>query len=83
MKKLSVKGLAIGLGATWAICMLFAGWASIFGWCTKFVEVMGSIYIGFKPTFAGAIIGAIWGFFDAGIGGLIIAVIYNAVAKKK
>jgi hypothetical protein len=83
MKKVNVKGLAIALGATWAICMLFAGWASTFGWCTKFVEVMGSIYIGFKPTFWGAIIGAIWGFFDAGIGGLIIAVIYNAVAKKK
>ncbi len=83
MEKLSVKGLAIGLGASWAICMLFAGWASIFGWCTEFVEVMSSIYVGLKPTFLGGIIGAVWGFIDGAIGGLIIAVVYNAVTKKK
>jgi len=83
MERLSVKGLAIGLGSSWAFCMLLAGWASIFGWCTKFVEVMASVYLGFKPTFLGGIIGAIWGFIDGAIGGLIIAVIYNAVTKKK
>ena len=83
MEKLSVKGLAIGLGASWAICMLLAGWASIFGWGTKFVEVMASVYIGLKPTFLGGIIGAIWAFIDGAIGGMVIAIIYNAVTKKK
>ena len=83
MKKLSVKGLAVGLGVSWAFCMLFVGWASMFGWSTKFVEVMSSIYIGFKPTFLGGIIGAIWGFIDGATGGLIIAVVYNAIARKQ
>lgn len=83
MEKLSVKGLAIGLGATWALCMLFIGWVSIFGWATNIVEVMSSVYIGFKPTFLGGIIGAAWGFVDGAIGGLVIALIYNAIAKKK
>ncbi|MBW1982394.1 MAG: bacteriophage holin [Deltaproteobacteria bacterium] len=83
MEKLSVKGLAVGLGVSWATCMLFAGWASIFGWCTKFVEIMSSIYIGFKPSFLGGIIGAIWGFADGAIGGAIIAIVYNAVTTKK
>ncbi len=82
MERLSVKGLAVGVGTSWAICMLFAGWASIFGWCTRFVEVMSSVYIGFKPTILGGIIGAAWGFVDGAIGGLIIAVVYNAVVKK-
>lgn len=63
--------------------MLFAGWASILGWCAKFVEIMASIYIGFKPTFLGGIIGAIWGFIDGAVGGAIIAFVYNIATKKK
>jgi len=77
MERLSIKGLAMGLGVAGAFCMLFAGWASIFGWCTKFVEVMASVYIGFKPSFLGGIIGALWGFIDGAIGGAIIAFVYN------
>lgn len=83
MEKLSVKGLAIGLGASWAICMLFVGWVAMFGWSVKFVEVMSSVYIGFEPSFLGGIIGAVWGFVDGAIGGIIIAIVYNAVTKEK
>ena len=82
MEKLSVKGLAVGLGTSWAIYMLFAGWVSIFGWCTKFVEVMSLVYIWFNSSFLGGIIGAIWGFIDGAIGGLVIAIVYNAVTKR-
>lgn len=59
MEKLNVKALAFGLGVSWAVCMLFVGWVSIFGWGTKFIEVMSSVYTGFTPTFLGGIIGAI------------------------
>jgi hypothetical protein len=83
MEKLNVKALAIGLGVSWAACMLFVGWASIFGWGTKFVELMSSVYVGFAPTFLGGIIGAIWGFIDGAIGGAIIAFVYNMIVKKK
>jgi len=83
MEKLSVKGLAIGLGLSWSICILFSGLASMFGWCAKFVEVTSSVYVGFKPTFLGSILGAAWGFIDGAIGGAIIAAVYNAVIKKK
>ncbi len=83
MEKLNVKALAVGLGVSWAVCMLFVGWVSIFGWGTKFVEMMSSVYIGFTPTFLGGIIGAVWGFIDGAIGGAIIAFVYNAIAKKK
>jgi hypothetical protein len=44
---------------------------------------MASFYIGFKPTFLGGVIGAIWGFIDGAIGGVIIALVYNAIARKK
>lgn len=82
MEKLNIKALAVGLGVSWGLSMLFAGWASIFGWGRKFVEMMASVYIGYKPTFLGGIVGAIWGFIDAAIGGAIIAFVYNRVSKK-
>jgi hypothetical protein len=83
MGKLNVKALAVALGASWAICVLFVGWASMFGWGTKFVDMMAAVYIGFAPTFLGAVIGAIWAFIDGAIGGAIIAFVYNVVAKKR
>jgi hypothetical protein len=83
MEKLNVKALAVALGVSWAFCMLFVGWASIFGWGTEFVKIMSSVYIGFRPTFLGGVIGAIWGFIDGAIGGAIIALVYNTIAKKR
>ncbi len=83
MEKLNVKAMTIAGGAAWAFCILFAGWAAIFGWATKFVEVMNSVYIGYEPTLIGGIIGALWGFLDGAIVGFIIAVVYNAVIKKR
>lgn len=79
MEKLNVKSLTLGVGVSWAICMLFLGWVSAFGWGTKLVEVISSLYIGFTPGFLGGIIGAIWGFIDGAIGGAIIALVYNAI----
>jgi hypothetical protein len=83
MEKISVKGLAIGLGVMWAASVLFLGWAAIFGWGTAIVDAIGSVYIGFDASVIGGIVGAIWGFIDGAIGGAIIAVFYNAVVKKK
>jgi hypothetical protein len=83
MESLNVKSLALGLGGSCAVGMLFLGWVSAFGWGMNLVEVISSFYIGFTPGFVGGIIGAIWGFVDGAIGGAIIALIYNAVIKKK
>jgi hypothetical protein len=83
MNKLNVKALAIAVGVLWGAYMLCAGWCSwLFGWGTGFVATMSSLYIGFKPTFLGGIIGMIWGFADGVIAGAITAWIYNLVAHK-
>jgi hypothetical protein len=83
MEKLNVKALALSLGATWSFFMLCIGWTSMFGWGTRVVEVMSSVYIGYAPCFVGGIIGALWGFLDGAVGGLIIALVYNAVARRR
>lgn len=83
MEKLNVKALALALGVTWSLFVLCIGWAAGLGWGTRLVEVMSSVYIGYAPCFVGGIIGALWGFFDGAVGGLIIALVYNAVARKR
>ena len=40
-----------------------------------------TLYIGYKPTVLGSVLGGIWGFFDAGIGGVVVAWLYNMLAK--
>jgi len=82
--KISVKGLALGLGVMWSLGILCLGWlAAAFGIGRKLVEVIGSVYIGYAPTFFGAIIGALWAFFDGALGGAILALVYNAVCGSK
>ncbi len=78
MGKLNIKALAIAGGVLWSLYMLGIGWLSwLFNWGTNFVTAMSSVYIWFKPTFFGAIIGAVWGFIDGSIAGAIIAWVYN------
>jgi len=81
MKKLNVKGLALAGGVLWSFYTLLIGLAAwLFDWGTGLVTVMASLYIGFAPTFAGSLIGALWAFIDGVIGGAIIALVYNKVA---
>jgi len=81
MEKLRIIPLAVAFGAVWALSVLTAGWTAAFGLGTAFVEMAASFYIGYGPSFLGALIGALWAFFDAAIAGALIAVIYNVVAK--
>ena len=83
MTKLNVKALALGLGISFGIYMLFLGLVSMFGWGIEIVNTLSSFYIGFEPSVLGAIIGAIWGFFDGLVGGAIIAFVYNYFEGKK
>ncbi len=84
MDKLSVKGLALGLGAMWGAYVMCAGWTAAFGWWTPFVNALGAAYIGYSPGFVGGIIGGVWGFFDGAVAGIIIAWVYNwSMSQKK
>jgi hypothetical protein len=80
MEKISVKGLALGIGTAYALCMFFLGIAAMFNWGTELVLMMSSVYFGFNATILGAIIGAIWAFIDGAIFGAIIALVYNRFA---
>jgi len=55
--------------------------ANFLGYGTDIVSLIGTVYIGYAPTIAGAIIGAVWAFIDAIIGCYIFVWIYNKLAK--
>ena len=79
--RFSVLGLGLSIGCFWGLSMIVSGWAAIFGWANRFVDVMASIYIGYEPTFIGAIVGGIWGFADGFLAGIIVAFFYNLFRK--
>jgi hypothetical protein len=82
MNKLDVKALGLALGIVWGVCVLLIGITSmLFNYGTGLVNALSSLYIGYKATLLGSLIGGIWGFFDAGIGGVIIAWLYNKLVK--
>jgi hypothetical protein len=73
-------GLALGI--VWGISMFIMGISAMYsGWAIEVVRVTGTAYIGYQPTWLGSFIGALWGFVDAFIGGVIFAALYNAFVR--
>jgi hypothetical protein len=81
--KLNVKAFALAGGTLWAAAaFLLALTALWFDWGTEFVDLIGTIYIGYEATVVGALVGAIWGFVDVGIACVVFAWLYNLTIEK-
>jgi hypothetical protein len=83
MKKLSPNALGIAIGILWAAYVLFCGITAMFGGGVALVDAISSLYVGYGPSVLGAIIGAVWGFVDGYIAGVIIAWLYNRLARSQ
>jgi len=82
MAKLDIKAFGLTLGIVWGAAMFILGlMVMLFDWGAAWLTLMSSLYIGYKATLLGSIIGGAWGFIDAGIGGLVIAWLYNKLQK--
>lgn len=81
MNKCKPFALGVAIGVLWALYILFVGITAMFGWGAGLVAPFASLYIGYNASIGGAIIGGIWAFCDGFIAGVIIAWIYNAVAR--
>jgi hypothetical protein len=82
MGKLNVKAFALACGICWGGGMFILGILdTISTWGDAWGALMATIYLGYSPTILGSIIGGIWGFIDAGIGGMVIAWLYNKFSK--
>jgi hypothetical protein len=76
--KLNVKAFGVAAGILWGACaFIFGLWGMFYAPAGAVVAFLGDFYLGYAATFVGSLIGFVWGFLDAGIGGLVGAWLYN------
>lgn len=81
--KLDVKAFALAGGILWSASMFVLTWCGILGYGSlNAASMVKSYYVGYSVSPAGSIIGAVYGFFDAGIGCALFALLYNKLIKK-
>jgi hypothetical protein len=81
MNKLQPVPLGLAAGILWSVSVFILGLTAIGGWGGGIVAGLGTFYIGYGPSFVGAIIGAVWAFVDGLVGGVLLAWLYNMFAK--
>lgn len=80
--RLHVFAFGMAIGVSWAISMLLIGLSGhFFQTNTNLIASMGEMYVGFNATIGGSFIGALWGFIDGFIGGVVVAFLYNMFSK--
>lgn len=79
---LNTKSFALAAGITWGIGVFLMGLISGAGVGLGFVNLLGTMYLGYQPGIVGSIIGLIYGIIDGFIGGFIFAYLYNMFEAK-
>ena len=81
--KLNVKAFALACGILWGVGLFFLTWWIIaFDGSTGQPTIIGQVYRGYNISPIGSVIGLVYGFFDALIGGAIFAWLYNLIAGR-
>ena len=75
--KINIKAFGLALGLTWAGGVFILGFAASFGYGLELVDFISKLYVGYGPTLTASLVGAIWAFADAFLGGVVIAWLYN------
>ena len=79
---MSIRAFALTTAIFGAVSMfLLAWWLILTGNAEGPPTIFERIYIGYSFTPTGSIIGAVWGFVDWGIAGVIFAWLYNKIKK--
>lgn len=81
--KLSKRALGLSLGFVWGLAILLVTWwfLIIKGTPGEYLTKLRTIYIGYDVSWAGSIIGFIWGLVHGFIAGVLIAWFYNLFSK--
>lgn len=75
---LGVVSFGLAVGVTWSLFVFVLSiMATMFGWGIGAAQALASLYIGYGPSFIGAVAGAVWGFVNGLIAGVLIAWLYN------
>ena len=82
-QKLNAWALATALGMLSSLAILIVSIIAIKStdYLHNIVQFLSSVYIGYDLSPIGIVLGMLWGFVDAAIGGLLFAWLYNKLAK--
>lgn len=81
--KLDVRAFGLAGGIIWSASVFILTWLGIWGYgSVDAASMVRSYYIGYSVSPVGSIIGAVYGFFDAGIACTLFALLYNRLTKK-
>ena len=79
---MSIRSVGLTTGIFGAITMfLLAWWLILSGNVEGPITLVERVYIGYSFTPMGSIIGALYGFVDWGIAGVLFAWLYNLIDK--
>jgi len=77
--KLNLRAFALTCGTIWGLGVFFlTWWIMLFDGATKERTSLGRVYRGYTISPVGSLIGLLYGFFDALIGGVLFAWMYNS-----
>lgn len=81
--KLDVKAFALTWAILWGVGLpVVTWWVMALDGVSANPTWLGHIYRGYSLTVPGSLIGGIWAFFDALIGGAIFAWLYNYIQER-
>ncbi|MFQ6036459.1 MAG: bacteriophage holin [Sedimentisphaerales bacterium] len=81
---LNPKNLGLAGAIIWGLCIFITTLVSLgTGYAEEFLNVLASIYPGYKVSLLGSLIGLAYGLFDGFVDLFILAWIYNWLEKKK
>ena len=80
MGKLDVMVFGLVFGCLWSLCILVLALVSKVANRGKgIIKLFAKVYVGYGATVPGSLVGAIWGFIDGTISGMLIAWAYNKI----
>jgi len=81
--KFNVKAFALTCALIWGFGLfVLTWWVIAFDGSTGVVPLISQVYRGYSISPLGSVVGLVWGFVDALIGGAVFAWLYNFLAAR-
>ncbi len=81
--KINIKAFGLTCGLLWGLGVLgLTWWVILFEGSTHDLMLLGHIYRGYDISPAGSLIGAAYGLVDGGVGGVVLAWLYNVLCVR-
>jgi hypothetical protein len=83
-RKIDPKAFGLTSGILWGVGLFSLTWWIIaFDGASEEPTAIGKVYRGYTVSPRGSVVGLVWGFFDALIGGACFAWLYNLLAGSR